>query len=234
VALIDVWLMRLDLPDAQIASLADSLDNMERERAARFHFKRDRDRFIARRGQLRLLLDASGAGKAVALRYTANAYGKLALADQVKLHFNLSHSADVALCAVAHNVALGCDIEYRDPDLADPEVARRLFAPGEWRRFAALPGEQRTEGFYNCWTRKEAFIKAIGLGVSHPLASFEVTLAPGKPAAILSGGEGWSIASFEPLPGYQAALVAQGDAAAAMSAPRWFSGDAARAAPDAS
>jgi 4'-phosphopantetheinyl transferase len=227
VAVIGLSLMNLDLPADHIAALASLLDDAERTRAARFRFARDRDRFIARRGQLRLLLAEHGAGDPAAIRYTENAYGKPALADRPDLRFNLSHSAGLALCAVATGGEVGCDIEWRDPELADAQVAKRLFGPGEWSAFEALPAAQRTAGFFNCWTRKEAFIKAIGLGVSHPLDSFEVTLVPGDPARIVSGGDGWGLASFEPAPGYQAALVAPGNIAA--PAPRWFSADAAPA-----
>lgn len=228
---IALWLLRLDLPSGQLASLADLLDPIERDRAARFRFARDRERFIARRGQLRLLLGAAGGGDAATIRYTMNPYGKPMLANRPDLHFNLSHSGAVALCAVADGIAIGCDIERRDPALADPAVAERLFAPGERHTFAALPADRRVEGFFNCWTRKEAFIKAIGLGVSHPLDGFEVTLAPGEPARIVSGGDGWGLASFAPLPGYQAALVAQGEGAPILSTPRWFSVDAAPGSP---
>lgn len=230
---IKVWLFALDLAADRLTRLHRLLDTEERARAARFRHDRDRDRFVARRGQLRLLLAEEGAGDAAALRYTVNAYGKPALAGAGDPRFSLSHSAGLALCAVARGVEIGCDIAHGDPALADPAVAERLFAPGEWLTFAALPPEQRVAGFFNCWTRKEAFIKAIGKGVSHPLDSFEVTLAPGDPPRILSGGEGWSIASFEAAPGYRAALVAAGNAAPTMTPPRWFRGDAARAAPDA-
>ena len=234
IADIAIRLFRLDLAADRIAGLTALLDDGERERADRFHHVRDRRRFIARRGLLRLLLAELGAGKAATLRYTHNEYGKPALADRPDLHFSLSHSAGLALCVVAEDIEIGCDIERRDHELADPAVARRLFAPAEWRALEALPSGRRTEGFFNGWTRKEAFIKAIGLGASHPLDSFEVTLTPGEPARIVRGGDGWSIATFEPVPGYQAALVAAGDAAASTSAPRWFSADAAPAGPDAS
>ncbi|HEY0270525.1 MAG TPA: 4'-phosphopantetheinyl transferase superfamily protein [Sphingomonas sp.] len=223
---IGLWLLDLAMPPGRLDALTALLDDEEHARAARFRHARDRDRFIARRGQLRLLLAAEGAGDAGAIRYTRNAHGKPALADRPDLRFNLSYSGDVALCAVARGVEVGCDIAWRDPALADPRVARRLFAAAEWRALEALPPDRRTEGFFNCWTRKEAFIKALGLGVSHPLGSFAVTLAPGDPARIISGGDGWSIASFAPAPGYQAALAAAGDAAAAAAPPRWFDADA--------
>ncbi|MDB5738538.1 MAG: 4-phosphopantetheinyl transferase superfamily protein [Sphingomonas bacterium] len=224
---IDVWLIALDVAPTEIAALAPLLDEEERTQAERFRHAQDRTRFIARRGRLRQLL-ATYLGRPPA--FDRNAYGKPSVRGGGDLRFNVSHSDGLALCVVGE-VELGCDIERRNPALADPDVAERLFAPGEWRCFAALPEDQRIEGFFNCWTRKEAFIKAIGLGVSHPLDSFEVSLAPGDTPALLGGGEGWSIASFEAAPGYQAALVTAGDAASSMTPPRRFSGDAARVAP---
>ena len=103
--------------------------------------------------------------------------------------------------------AIGCDIEWRNPELACPRVAQRLFAAEEYATLTALPSEQWIAGFYNCWTRKEAYVKALGLGLSHPLDAFTVSVAPGEPARFTSGEPGWILASFEPAPGYQAALV---------------------------
>jgi 4'-phosphopantetheinyl transferase len=223
----DVWLIALDVAPAELETLTSLLDNDERAQVEHFRHVQDRTRFIARRGRLRQLL-ATYLGRP--LTFDRNAYGKPSVRDGGDLRFNVSHSDGLALCVVG-SVEMGCDVERRNPAHADPAVAERLFAPGEWRRFAALPEERRVEGFFNCWTRKEAFIKAIGLGVSLPLHSFEVSLAPGDAPALLSGGEGWSIASFEAAPGYQAALVAAGDAVSSMTRPREFSGDAARAAP---
>src|SRR5262249_56606268 len=89
--------------------------------------------------------------------------------------------------------------------------AERLFSPEERRRLSALPPEQWRDGFYNCWTRKEAFVKALGLGLSHPLDSFDVAVEPGEPATLLSPVGGWSMQGFAPRPGYLAAAVVEGD-----------------------
>ena len=103
--------------------------------------------------------------------------------------------------------ALGCDIEWRNPELACPKVAERLFAPDEYEALCALPPDQWVAGFFNCWTRKEAYVKALGLGLSYPLDAFTVSVAPGEPACFTSDEKGWTLTSFEPMPGYQAALV---------------------------
>lgn len=208
--MIDVWLCALDgLPDG----LSGVIDEAEREQAACFRHERDRRRFIARRGQVRLLLSDYLESAAEAIRFGHNDHGKPFVRDGGDLHFNVSHSDGLALIVVARGIEIGCDLERRNPALADPGVARHLFAPAEWRRFEALPPDRRIEGFFNCWTRKEAFIKAIGLGMSYPLDAFEVSLAPGDTPALLRGGEGWSIHGFTPAPGYAAAIVAAGDAA---------------------
>jgi 4'-phosphopantetheinyl transferase len=104
-------------------------------------------------------------------------------------------------------VEVGCDIEWRDPDLACPAVADRLFSPDERTALASLSGTAWVEGFFNCWTRKEAYVKALGLGLSYPLHAFSVSVAPGEPARLIDANPGWSLSSFEPASGYQAALV---------------------------
>ena len=113
----------------------------------------------------------------------------------------------LALLATMRGGLIGCDIEWRNPDLACPRVAERLFASEEYEALTALPSEQWTAGFFNCWTRKEAYVKALGLGLSYPLDAFTVSVEPNAPARFTSDERGWTLASFEPAPGYQAALV---------------------------
>ena len=142
-----------------------------------------------------------------ALWLAEDAHGKPVLLDDPDLRFNLSHSNGRALIATARGAALGCDIEWRNPELACPKVAERLFAPDEYEALCALPPDQWVAGFFNCWTRKEAYVKALGLGLSYPLDAFTVSVAPGEPACFTSDEKGWTLTSFEPMPGYQAALV---------------------------
>lgn len=197
----------LDVTPEALAACYALLAPDERDRASRFRHARDRNRYVARRGQLRTLLAVEVDQPAFAVRIVQDSYGRPFLADHPDLHFNLSHSNGRALFAIAHGVHVGCDLEWRNPELACPNVAARLFAPAECAALDALPPEQWFAGFYNCWTRKEAFVKAIGLGLPYPLDAFTVSVAPGAPARLIAGGAGWSLSSFEPAPGFQAALV---------------------------
>ena len=202
-----IALVDLDVDAEALKRYASWLDIAERERATRFRHDRDRNRFIARRGQLRELLGRDLGIAPEALRLAEDSHGKPVLLDDPDLHFNLSHSNGRALIATARGIAIGCDIEWRNPELACQKVAKRLFAPEEYEALTALPPEQWTAGFFNCWTRKEAYVKALGLGLSYPLHAFTVSVAPGEPARFTSDERGWTITSFEPMPGYQAALV---------------------------
>lgn len=200
-----VALFALDLSDSDLAGSFDLLDANERTCAARFRHARDRNRFVARRGQLRAHLAIELGIPAYALRIAEDTYGKPFLPDDPDLAFNLSHSNGLALCVTRRGGAIGCDIEWRNPELACPKVAERLFAPVEYAALRALPAEQWVAGFYNCWTRKEAYVKALGLGLSYPLDAFTVSVD--EPVRFTSEEPGWSLIAFEPAPGFQAALA---------------------------
>jgi 4'-phosphopantetheinyl transferase len=206
----DAWLFDVDLPAEEIFSLHAVISREERARAAAFRFPRDRDRFIARRGRTRRLLASYLGVPANEITFWHNAFGKPVVAGDEGLHFSLSHSNGVALCAVAWERAVGCDLEWRDDRLASPETAERLFSLKERQSLRALRGEDWIEGFFNCWTRKEAYVKALGQGLSHPLDGFDVSLAPGEPATLLSPAGTWSMHGFAPRPGFQAAVVVEG------------------------
>ncbi len=207
--LVEVSWAALDAYGLHLDRLAHVLSAEERERAGRFHAERDRRRYIARRGTLRELLARHLGCTPQEVRFTQNRFGKLAVDAAVS--FNTSHSRGVALYAIAHGREVGCDLQWRDPHYAVGEVAEHVFSPAELRTLRALPPSQQTIGFFNCWTRKEAFLKARGDGLSGRLDSFDVSLLPGEPAALLRGCDGWSVQSLEPMPGYQAAVVAQGN-----------------------
>ena len=200
-------LLDLDLPRAELDEYRCWLDADECRRASAFRRPVDRDRFVARRGLMRAELARELGVAPQMVRIAADEHGKPFLRDDSDLAFNLSHSNGLALLATMRGGAIGCDIEWRNPELACPRVAERLFAPEEHEMLTALPPEQWIAGFYNCWTRKEAYVKALGLGLSHPLDAFTVSVAPGEPARFTSDEPGWTLASFEPAPGYQAALV---------------------------
>ena len=185
------------------------LSREERDRARRFHLERDRRRYVVRRGRLRELLARYLDCAPAQVRVSSTAYGKPFVAGS-DLEFNLSRSCNMALYVVARGAVVGCDIERRDMSFAVEQTAEQFFSREEVRELRSLPSARRVEGFFNCWTRKEAFVKARGGGLSLPLDGFDVSLAPGRPAALLRGGDGWSVCSFEPAPGYQAAMVARG------------------------
>lgn len=139
-----------------------------------------------------------------AVEFAFNPQGKPGVAG---IYFNVSHSDALAAIAVSRTREVGIDIERMDARAASEKVPERFFAPAEVAALRALPEHLQTEAFFRCWTRKEAYVKARGLGLSIDLAGFEVTVE--ERAAFLRGGEGWEIESFCPAPGYQGAVVAK-------------------------
>ena len=178
----------------------------EQERAQRFRFDRDRDRFIARRGVLRTLIALRLGVTPSALQFTSNPYGKSALADG-GCEFNLSHSRGFALYAFS-DITVGCDIEFHDPRFLADKIPERLFSAAEVRELRAFPGDCQTAAFFDAWTRKEAYIKARGLGLALPLDSFDVSLAPSEHPSLYRGCAGWSARCVAPAPQCSAAIIA--------------------------
>lgn len=216
---VHIWRAALDQPVSVVKSFSRILTPDERDKAERFYFQRDREHFIVARGLLRTILGRYLNLEPARLRFTYNAYGKPALDETFavdELRFNLSHSHGLVLYAFARQREIGLDIEYQREDLASVEIAGRFFSRREAELFSALPQHLRVEGFFNCWTRKEAYIKAKGLGLSLSLDSFEVSLVPGETAALLSVTdatekvERWAMTELAPGHGYAAALVVEG------------------------
>ena len=212
---VHVWSANLEPAADQLDALRKSLALDEEGRAARFRFRRDQKRYIVARGILRELLGQylAKAPKAVEIAYSE--YDKPHLQEQ-QLQFNLAHSANVALFAFCQTANVGVDVE-RIRHMSDAgSIAARFFAPGENEIFQATAAGQRDEAFFACWTRKEAFIKAVGEGLSYPLDAFEVAFSIGEEARILSiGGDKaqasrWSLFSLAPAPGFTGALAAAG------------------------
>lgn len=175
-------------------------------RAAQFHFAIDAERYIVRRGKLRELLANRLGCQPRDVPLNRNSFGKPSVKG-TGLRFNLSRSGGVAFYVFARDAEIGCDVEWRRPEFARDTVAERFFSTRELQALRAVPQSRWVEAFFNCWTRKEAFIKALGYGVSYPLKAFDVSLAPGEPAALLRGPLGWQLRSFEPLEGLQAAIA---------------------------
>jgi 4'-phosphopantetheinyl transferase len=209
---VDTYCAALDSPDIDVERFSSMLSAEERDRAGRFRFDHDRRRYVARRGILRDLIGSYLGCKPTDVAFDYNAYGKPALRD-CDLHFNLSHSRGMALYAFSRGSAVGCDIEWRDPKFAAEQIPERFFSRDEVRALRSLLVSDQTEAFFNCWTRKEAYVKAAGQGLSIALDSFDVSLAPNQPAVFLRGCDGWSMQSFSPSPGFQAAVVVRSNLA---------------------
>jgi len=197
---------RLDVDAGELAALTGLLGADERARADRFRFARDRRRFIVRRARLRQRLGAWVGRAPESLVFAANSHGKPVLADGPP--FSLSHSGDTILLAIGDS-EVGCDIEWIDPALDWAPLAATFFTATERAALAALPAEAGRHAFFACWARKEAFVKALGLGLSYPLDAFDVSVE--AQAELLSGGEGWAMACGPALAGYATAIVAHDD-----------------------
>jgi 4'-phosphopantetheinyl transferase len=184
---VHVWNIDLARSTSDIGVLWAVLGSDETARAARFRFERDRVRFVVAHAATRQILGAYLGAAPAALRFDTGDHGKPRLASpwaESGLRFNLSHSYDVALCGVTRGRELGVDVE-RVRALEDLDgLATRVFSPRELKALGQLTGVARTSGFFNGWTRKEAFIKALGTGLSHPLERFDVSLTPGAPARL--------------------------------------------------
>jgi 4'-phosphopantetheinyl transferase len=165
------------------------LSNDERDQAERYRMPGKRREYIATRGALRRIVGGVLGVDPAALSFAYGAHGKPSLADpwrQRKLSFNVSHSGDVALVAATTCGAIGVDVERVRADKDHLALARRYFSRRENEMLLELPAERRVRAFFDCWTRKEAFIKAEGRGVSLGLDRFDVTLAPGEQARLLA------------------------------------------------
>jgi 4'-phosphopantetheinyl transferase len=194
-------------------SLWQILSADERERADRFHFEKHRNRFVAARGLLRTILAASTGMQPEKIQFAYGSQGKPALAYREDISFNLSTSGDSALYAIGSGQQLGVDLEQIRALDDMEQIAERYFCHAEYRELLAIPQAARPQAFYNCWTRKEAFVKALGEGLSHPLDRFHVTLQPGLPAEFVSidgctGSEtDWALHDVAPSIDYAAALA---------------------------
>lgn len=214
---VHVWRAALDVAPEEVAELARSLSVDERVRAARFHFEAHRRRFSVARGLLREFLAGYADTPAEALLFEYSAFGKPTLAGHPALQFNLSHSGELALVAVALDTPVGVDVELMRSSVEYLGLASRFFAASEVLALQTLPEAQRRAGFYACWTRKEAFIKAVGEGLSFPLGGFAVSLLVDQPARLLSVAQRpeelgrWTLVGLEPGGEYVGALAVRSE-----------------------
>jgi len=216
---IHVWAVPLDPSPAIVERLAASLAADEWERARRFRFDRHRRRYQVGRGVLRELLGAYLGMPAREVVFSYGPRGKPFLAGPAAaggLSFNLSNSHELALIGLLRGPEIGVDVELLKPMPDLEQIAERFFSASERAALRALPAEQKREGFFNCWTRKEAYLKAMGEGLAAPLDSFDVTLIPGEPPRMLTlkgdaeRASRWSYRCFRPADDYIGALAIEG------------------------
>jgi 4'-phosphopantetheinyl transferase len=210
-----VWEASLDAAEDELARLASFLSPDERSRAACFHFERDRRRFMAGRGILRSILASYLGCLAVELSFTYGVHGKPALASG-DLQFNLAHSDELAVIGVTRSGQVGIDVERVRPSEEFMRLADDFFSPGERMAISALPPEEQLTGFFTCWTRKEAYLKATGEGVTTALDSFDVSVAPNSIPQLLRRDSAphdvqrWLFSDLPLLPGYLGAVAFEG------------------------
>jgi len=206
---VHVWRAELTLESPEFLS-AD-----EREKAAQFHFQRNRKQYIAARGVLRQLIGRYENIAPTAVQFTYNSFGKPGL-DQSSLRFNASHSGSLGLFAFARNRNIGVDLERIRVDLATQEIAAQFFSEQEIAALRELPADSQTSAFFACWTRKEAFIKAHGSGLSLPLHKFVVSVE--GPAQLLrtdfepDAARQWTLHQLNISEEFAAALAVEGTA----------------------
>jgi medium-chain acyl-[acyl-carrier-protein] hydrolase len=217
---VHVWRLPLDQSAESSTYLRSLLSADEEERERRLRFPRDRERFVVCRGLLRVLLGRYLSRQPGRLHFAYGAHGKPVLADGAAvggLRFNVAHSEGLALVAVARGREVGVDLERVRPEMTTEQMAASCFSPRELEALRALPRPLRAEAFFRCWTRKEAYLKATGTGLSLGLDRFDVTLRPGEPAALLANRDDpdevrrWSLSDLQPGPGFVGALAVERD-----------------------
>jgi 4'-phosphopantetheinyl transferase len=213
---VDIWYVDLEVSPARLAELSQYLDDEEHARAARFHFDRDRSRFVAARGTLRAILARylDTTPRLVCFHYGAQ--GKPLVRNE-DLHFNISHSDGLLLVGVSRAGALGLDIERIPPSHVVDPVSTVVFSQPERKTLKSVSSRERPECFGRFWTRKEAYIKAVGGGMSIELTSLDVATAPGRVLQYHEGvGQwlrcpGWTLRPLPVRAGFAGALAAPGE-----------------------
>lgn len=210
---VHLWYLSLDIKAQD--DLGAWLSEDEQIRAAQFRFPVHRRRYMVARCALRRVLAGYLNTLPEKIVFQYNRFGKPFLDDE-ELQFNVAHAGDVAVMAFASGCRVGVDVERVRVDIMEENIAEHFFATGEVDALQALPVEKRPEAFFHCWTRKEAYIKAIGMGLSIPLNAFTVTLDPDKAALLDTAwhpaeASCWTLRTFWPAPGYIGALAVEAE-----------------------
>jgi 4'-phosphopantetheinyl transferase len=212
---IHVWRADLNVNEAVEAEIAALLSPDETARASRFVQTHDRRRFVVTRGSLRWLLGEYLGSAPATVPLASSQWGKPFLSNAGSgIRFSVAHSEDLALLAFARGKEIGVDLEHLRADLEWPELARRYFAPTEIAALQAIGESERLHAFFRCWTRKEAYVKALGKGLQVPLDGFAVTIA--GPAALIHTSHDpfqrarWDLCDLAPAAGFAAAMCIEG------------------------
>jgi len=215
---VHIWWTSLDQSGSRLEKHEQILATDERARAKRFRFERDRNRFVRRRGVLREILGCYLGIEPNAVRLTYGEHGKPKLVEEMvsrNIEFSLSHSEGIALYGFSHDHQIGVDIEYVREVPEMDQIAGQFFSEGEKEVLRSLKAREKTGAFYKCWTRKEAFTKATGVGLSYPLNSLDVLTDPvGRPQALKIDGSlerttKWSIRDLTLCSGFAAAFAVE-------------------------
>lgn len=211
----DLHIWRVDLAHLVNAEpqLRRILSEDESQRADKYHFEKDRTSFVIRRGMLRRLLGAYVDIEPADLRFAYNKFDKPELQIDASVSFNTSSARDVCLLAFTLDAGIGIDIEYIDTEFPKMEIAERYFSANEVKALRAFDLKLQTDAFFDCWTKKEAYVKAVGEGMSRPLPHFDISVeTPGSFAVTASGGnlKEWSFESFIPEENFIASIAYAG------------------------
>ena len=216
---VHVWRATLDLPLSWVQTLQQTLAAEEQIRAAQFRFPKDRMHFIVAHGLLRAILARYLRRESHTLQFCYSQYGKPSLDRECgsdALSFSMTHSLGMALYAITRSRDIGIDLEHIDTNVACNQIAERFFSAYEVSMLREVPKQIQHEVFFCCWTRKEAYLKARGTGLSLALSQFDVSVTPGGSVALLGTREEdqdiarWSLHDLSPDFGYVAALAVEG------------------------
>lgn len=216
---VHLWVSSFPARPEKLSYFKTTLSMDEKERARRFRRIADRERFVVARGTLRCLLGYYEGRAPDRLQFTYDSFGKPNLSNQSSetvLNFSVSHSEDQALFGFVRGRRIGVDLEYVRPDINVVGLARSYFSPDEFRRFSRLRASEQCEAFYRAWTRKEAYLKALGEGLSFGIDRVEVTFFPHEPAMLRkvsgmpSGSENWTLKDLPLAPSYLGAASVEG------------------------
>jgi 4'-phosphopantetheinyl transferase len=214
---VHIWRVRLDVRESTFDRLHDVLSEAERERARRFRLEHLRQQFTIAHGALRVILGRYLSLAAARLRFEEGSHGKPELAEPATgIRFNLSHSEALAVIAIADGRDVGVDIEAIRPVPEMEEIAQRYFSHQEAIDLMQSAADAREQNFFRIWTRKEAFIKAIGDGLSFPLDSFAVSFRSQEDVRLIhlrgdvGAARSWQLHGFDPAPGFAGALAYRG------------------------